>query len=81
MLLQNVSRLIFGLIFLVVQHGYHSMIIALIAAVGFAIAMFLKGYKIGGSAFYDIDVDNDFDADNAYNYGKKNHPENNNYSL
>jgi protein-cysteine N-palmitoyltransferase HHAT len=43
LILHLVSRLIFGFIFLFVQHGYHSLIVILIAYTGYYIAKLCKG--------------------------------------
>ena len=43
--LQMTGRLIFGIIFLFIQHGYHSIVIVLIAAVGYLVAKVSSGWK------------------------------------
>ena len=43
--LQTAFRLIFAAVFMIIQHNYHSVIIILIAVVGFHLAKTLKGSK------------------------------------
>ena len=40
--LQNLFRLLFGAIFLAVQHGYHALIVVAIALVGYSLTKFMK---------------------------------------
>ena len=43
--LHMISRLIFGVFFLFVQHGYHSFIVILLASISFVLAKFLRRAK------------------------------------